>query len=117
MKKPGIRTRRVAELIQEEIGRILIQEFQDGSSGLLTVTGVDVTPDLLSARITLSVFGSQDPQAFLERLERSKGLLRKALASRVKLKYNPQLFFVLDRSSEHQERIDRLIDKVREHDD
>lgn len=117
MKKPGIRTRRVAELIQEEIGRILIREFQDGSSGLLTVTGVDVTPDLLSARITLSVFGSQDPQAILDHLERSKGLLRKALASRVKLKYNPKLFFVLDRGPEHQERIDRLIDKVSEHDD
>jgi ribosome-binding factor A len=117
MKRPGFRTRRVAELIQEELGRLLIRDFQDASSGLLTVTAVEVTSDLLTARVLLSVFGNRDPEALLERLEKSKGALRKALASRIKLKYNPQLFFVLDRSPELQDRIDRLIDKVREHDD
>lgn len=117
MKKTGFRTCRVAELIQEELGRLLIRDFQDASSGLLTVTGVEVTPDLLTARVRLSVFGNQEPEALLELLERSKGALRKALASRVKLKYNPQLFFVLDKGPELQDKIDRLIDKVREHDD
>jgi ribosome-binding factor A len=117
MKRSGYRARRVAELIQEELGRLLIRDFQDPSSGLLTVTGVDVTPDLLTARVRLSVFGNHDPEALLERLERGKGALRKALASRVTLKYNPQLIFVLDRGPELQDRIDRLIEKVREHDD
>ena len=40
MSKPGLRTRRVAELIQEELGRLMIREFQDPSSGLVTVTRV-----------------------------------------------------------------------------
>ena len=95
MSKPGLRTRRVAELIQEELGRLMIHEFQDAASGLVTVTRVEVTPDLLQARVHLSVFGG-DPKAFLDRLEKSKGHIRKALASRVKLKYNPALFFSLD---------------------
>ncbi len=115
MRRPSYRHRRVAELIQEELGRLLIRDVQDASSGLLTVTTVDVSPDLLTARVFLSVFGSPDPEAVVERLERHSGALRKVLASRLKLKYNPQLFFVLDKSSESQERIDRLIDKVRDH--
>lgn len=117
MRRPGYRHRRVAELIQEELGRLLIRDVQDAASGLLTVTSVDVSPDLLTARVSLSVFGSPEPEAVLERLDRNVGALRKALASRLKLKYNPQLFFVLDKSSEHQDRIDRLIDKVRDHDE
>lgn len=116
MTRTGYRARRVAELVQGELGSLLIRDFQDASSGLLTVTSVDVSPDLLTARVHLSVFGNQDPEALLERLERMKGTLRKALASRIKLKYNPQLFFILDKGPEIQDRIDRLIDKVREHD-
>jgi len=113
----GFRARRVAELIQEELGRLLIRDFQDASTGLLTVTAVEVSPDLLTARVRLSVFGGADPEALFARLEKSRGALRKALATRIKLKYNPQLFFVLDDGPEIQDRIDRLIERVREHDD
>lgn len=115
MPKPGIRTRRVAELIQEELGRLMIHEFQDPASGLVTVTRVEMTPDLLQARVHLSVFGG-DPQAFLDRLEKSKGYIRKTLASRVKLKYNPALFFSLDEGPEYAEKIDRLIERAKKND-
>ncbi len=115
MPERGFRTRRVAELIRTELSRLVLAEFQDAESGLLTVTRVDVTPDLLAARVHLSVFGGRDPGALLERLERSKGALRRALASRVKLKYNPQLFFALDPGLEHQDRIDQLIEEAKKH--
>lgn len=115
MSEKSIRTRRVAELIQSELGRLLISEFQDPSSGFLTVTRVEVTPDLLTARVFVSVFGTDDPQALLDRLDRGKGYIRRTLASRVKLKYNPQLFFALDPGPEHQERIDRLIEETKKH--
>jgi ribosome-binding factor A len=115
MPEKGIRTRRVAELIRAELSRILLVEFQDAASGLLTVTRVEVSPDLLVARVYLSVFGGQDPQGLLERIERSKGALRRALASRVKLKYNPELFFALDPGLDHQDRIDQIIEETRKH--
>lgn len=115
MSKPGMRTRRVAELIQEEIGRLMIHEFQDPASGLVTVTRVEVTADLLQARVFLSVFGG-DAQAFLDRLEKSKGHIRKTLASRIKLKYNPALFFSLDEGPEYAEKIDRLIERAKKND-
>ena len=115
MPKPGMRTRRVAELVQEELGRLMIHEFQDPASGLVTVTRVEMTPDLLNAHVHLSVFGG-DPKAFLARLEKSKGHIRKTLASRVKLKYNPALFFSLDDGPEYTEKIDRLIERAKKND-
>ncbi len=115
MSEKGIRPRRVAELVQAELSRLLIGEFQDPSSGLLTVTRVEMTPDLHSARVYLSVFGTADPRDLLARIEKSKGHIRRTLASRIKLKYNPELFFALDPGPEHQERIDRLIEETKKH--
>jgi ribosome-binding factor A len=115
MSEKGIRTRRVAELIRAELSRLVLAGFQDADSGLLTVTRVEVTPDLLVARVYLSVLGGRDPEGLIERLERGKGALRRALASRVKLKYNPELFFALDPGPEHLDRIDRLIEESKKH--
>jgi ribosome-binding factor A len=115
MSDKGIRPRRVADLVQAELSRILIREFQDPGAGLLTVTRVEMTPDLLSARVSLSVFGAEDAGALLSRIERSKPRIRRTLASRVKLKYNPQLFFALDPGPDHQARIDRLIEESKKH--
>jgi ribosome-binding factor A len=115
MSEKGVRPRRVAELVQAEVSRILIGEFQDPASGFLTVTRVEMTPDLLSARVFLSIFGAADPEAILERIVRSKGAIRRALASRIKLKYNPELFFVLDPGLEHQAKIDSLIEETKKH--
>jgi ribosome-binding factor A len=115
MSEKGFRARRVADLVQAELSRLLIAEFQDPGSGLITVTRVEMTPDLLTARIFLSVFGEGDPAALIERLDRSKGYLRRTLASRVKLKYNPELFFALDPGPGHQERIDRIIEETKRH--
>jgi ribosome-binding factor A len=112
MSEKGFRTRRVAELIRAELSRLLIAEFQEPGS-LLTVTRVEMTPDLLTARVFLSVFGGGDPAALLDRIERGRGALRRALASRVKLKYNPELFFALDPGPGHQARIDSLIEEAK----
>ncbi len=115
MAIPGLRTHRVAELIQEELGRLLLREFQEPGAGFVTVTAVEMTPDLLQARVRLSVFGTDDPQGLLERIEANKGHIRKALAGRVKLKYNPALFFSLDRGLDHADRIDELIERTKKH--
>lgn len=111
-----MRSRRVAELIQAELGRLMIREFQDSTTGFVTVTRVEVTADLLNARVYVSVFGSPDPEAFLERLEKSKGRIRKTLAARIKLKYNPALFFSLDPGPEYASKIEQLIERTKKHD-
>jgi len=51
MSSQGFRTRRVAELVRAELSRLLIADFQDPGAGLITVTRVEMPPDLLSAHV------------------------------------------------------------------
>jgi len=111
------RGKRVGSLIQEEISRFIIEDVQDPSQGLITVTRVDVAADLKSARVYLSVFGGADKQALLSLLEKRSGYIRKFLARRIKLKYNPELIFLLDPAPDYEEKLDRLIDEMARNND
>jgi len=103
------RQKRVSSLIKEALGKIVIHDIQDSASGLITITRVEVSADLKTARVYLSAYGEVDPGQLLDSLEKKKGYLRKALASAIKLKYNPTLIFALDKALEYEDRIDRLI--------
>ena len=103
------RAKRVARRIMEERGRFLIEEAQGPGHGLITVTRVEMTPDLVTARVFLSVFGGESSEEVFARLERMKGSIRRLLASRVNLKYNPELIFLPDPAPEYGDRLDRLI--------
>ncbi|OGD24948.1 MAG: ribosome-binding factor A [Candidatus Aminicenantes bacterium RBG_13_59_9] len=107
------RPKRVAHLIQETLSRVFLEEFQ-GETGLITVTRVEMTADLQTAHVYLSLFGRRDEEALWERLENSKGYLRKAIASGVKLRYNPRLVFHRDPTPELESRIDRLIERLKD---
>jgi ribosome-binding factor A len=109
----GRRPKRVAHLIRQTLSRIFLEEFQ-GGSGLITVTRVEMSADLQTAHVYLSFFGDLEEQAFWERLERSKGYLRRSIASEVKLRYNPTLVFHRDPSPEYESRIDRLIEHLKD---
>ncbi|MBN2409412.1 MAG: 30S ribosome-binding factor RbfA [Candidatus Aminicenantes bacterium] len=109
----GRRPKRVAHLIQEALSRIFLEEFQ-GDSGLITVTRVEMSADLRTAHVSLSVFGAEREEAFWDRLEKSKGYLRKSIASKVKLKYNPTLIFRRDPVPEYERRIDGLIERLKD---
>jgi ribosome-binding factor A len=111
------RAKRVARRIMEELGRFLIEEVQGPGPGLITVTRVEMTPDLVTARVFLSVFGGEAPEEVFARLEEMKGSIRRLLASRVNLKYNPELIFLPDPAPEYGDRLDRLIEKARKHED
>jgi ribosome-binding factor A len=110
LKNESRRQKKIASLLREVLGPILIDELQAETGGLVTVTRVEVPADLRIARVYLSVFGTRDPEAAVAHLEVRAGHLRRRLASAVNLKYNPQLFFRLDPSASDVERIDRLLD-------
>ncbi|OGD27282.1 MAG: ribosome-binding factor A [Candidatus Aminicenantes bacterium RBG_19FT_COMBO_59_29] len=109
----GRRPKRVAHLIQETLSRVILQEFQ-GDSGLITITRVEMSADLQTAHVYLSLFGAPDEQAVWERLEKSKGYLRRCIASEVKLRYNPTLVFHRDSTPEYGSRIDQLIERLKD---
>jgi len=109
----GRRPKRVAHLIQESLSRVILREFQ-GESGLITITRVEMSADLQTAHVYLSFFGAADEQALWERLEKSKGYLRRSIASEVKLRYNPTLVFHRDPAPEYGSRIDQLIERLKD---
>jgi ribosome-binding factor A len=107
------RQKRVSSLIKGTLGRTFVEEIQDSSSGIITITRVEMSGDLKTAHVYLTIFGEVNKEELLALLEKRKGYLRKAIASEVKLKYNPTLIFSLDPTPEYESRIDRLIERLR----
>ncbi len=99
--------------MQEELSRLLVEEIQDSSSGLITITRVEMSPDLKTAYIYLSIFGGEQKETTLELLDEKKGYLRKSIASKVKLKYNPLLIFSFDPNPDYESKIDKLLENIR----
>ena len=112
------RPQRVASLLKEEIGAILVRDYGDRTSGFMTVTDVRVTPDLRIARIYISVYGEADARAkTMDLLESEKSHIRGMVGSRVRLRYTPELEFHEDTTLERVDRINYLIKKIHRDDE
>jgi ribosome-binding factor A len=111
----SIRTARVAQLIKEEVGRMLTSSIDTDGYGLLTVTDVIVTPDLRLAKVYISHFhsGKTDEQvmAFLDDHLKE---IRMGIGRAVRLKFTPEIRFYIDQTLEKVERIEELIRKIHE---
>jgi ribosome-binding factor A len=108
----GGRPRKVADLIQRELSELLRREVRDPEIGMITITAVDVSPDLSHAKIFFTLLQSEKTAATLHGLRRAAGYLRSQLAHRIKLYTTPELRFVYDESVERGDRLSRLIDSV-----
>ncbi len=106
------RQKKVSSLIKETLSQALFEFIQDSSLGLITITRIEMTKDLRNAHIYLSIFDPKNKERILDLLTDKKGHLRKAVALRTKLKYNPMLIFSLDPTIAHEDRIDELLDKI-----
>jgi ribosome-binding factor A len=110
---PGARMRRVNEAVREVLSSHLAAGLKDPRIGFVTVTGVDTTPDLRSARVYVSVLGNEDErEAALAGLDSSSGFLQAQIAQELRMKRTPTLSFHYDPTVEHADRITRLIDEV-----
>jgi ribosome-binding factor A len=104
------RTERVQSLIRHELGEILQQELKDPRiHGLVSITAVEVTPDLRTARVFVSVFGDTPDAEALQALEAAKPFLRRELGQRLDLRYLPQLDLHLDHSLAYADRVSRIL--------
>ncbi len=101
------RQKRVSRLIKETLGTLLIEFIQDSSSGLITVTRVEMSKDLKKAFVYIR--GTAEKTDIVDILNKNIGYLRKSVASKTKLKYNPMLIFAADPILAHEERIDQLL--------
>lgn len=111
--KESRRQKKVASLIHEALSQPLAEAVQVVSSSLVTITRVEITADLRAARVYLSVFDTDKSGQILDTLNKRKGFLRKSVASKTKLKYNPTLFFSMDLSSADEANIDRILQRIK----
>jgi ribosome-binding factor A len=112
------RIERVNTLIRREISELIQHELRDPRiDEFITVTEVDTSPDLKTAKIYVSsMSGQQEEQKILGALKSAAGFLRTALANKIRLRYTPELHFAWDNSIEHGDRILRLLDQVSQKD-
>ncbi len=89
--------------------------LKDPRIGFVTVTGVDMTDDLKLARVFVSVLKEEEREQTLEILNEAKPFFRSALGKRLKMKFVPAVEFRLDTSIEYGYKIDRLLKKIKDH--
>jgi ribosome-binding factor A len=108
------RQRQVAELLHEEISQLIQHATRDPRLGFVTVTGVDVSPDLRLARVYVTVLGDEaDAKSTLEGLVSAAGYFRHEMRQSLSLRYIPELNFKLDKSLEYGMRIESLLDTIK----
>jgi ribosome-binding factor A len=111
------RMRRVNESVRQVLAEALV-ELKDPRIGLVTVTGVETSPDLRHATVYVSVLGSEKKRAAsLRGLEAAHGLLQARLGRELRMKRTPQLAFEYDPSVERGVRMTQLIDELAPGDD
>ena len=104
---------RVSEEIRHQVCMILQRDVRDSRIGLVTITRVDMSPDLKSADIFFTSIreegGSED---VLRRLKASSGLIRRLLSKQIRIKFLPRINFIYDDSGKTGNRIDEIIDII-----
>jgi ribosome-binding factor A len=106
------RPRKVADLIQRELAELIRLEVRDPRVGMVTITSVDVSPDLSHAKVFVTLLEKEKVKDTIQGLQRAAGFLRSQLARRMKMYTTPELRFVYDESVERGDHLSRLIDSV-----
>jgi len=109
----GSRPDRVADQIRGELAILLVREVHDPGIGFVTLTRVQVSPDLQLARVFYTVLGDDKTRATSAKaLERAATFLRRQIGARLRLKRVPDLKFQYDEAVAGQDRIERLLNDI-----
>lgn len=112
---PYKRTDRVNALLQRVLAQVISEELRDPRIPFATVTAVEVTADLRTARVHVSFLGDEEQgREAITALEGAKPYLRHEIGERTDLRAVPDLVFVEDRSAARAARISALLREARE---
>jgi ribosome-binding factor A len=105
------RTEQINELLREEISLVLREDLRDPRlQGMISITHVDVSPDLRHALAFVSVFGSDDERAStMVALGHARPFLRRELSKRLHLRYTPDVAFIHDTTIERAQELTDLM--------
>ena len=111
------RADRVADLILKELAEVLLRKVKDPRLAGITLTGVEVSPDLRHATVFYSLIGEEDKKVEAAAgLESASGFVKRELGKRLQLKRMPDIVFSFDASLEYGTHIDRLLGELKESD-
>jgi ribosome-binding factor A len=109
----GSRPDRVADQIRSELASLLTREVHDPGIGFVTLTRVQISPDLHVARVHYTALGDEKTRAASARaLERAAPFLRRQIGARLRLKRAPELKFLYDESIAGQDRIEQILTEI-----
>ncbi len=111
------RQEKLGELIAAELSELLRTRVKDPRVGFASITRVEVSGDLRHAKVFVSVMGSpEEREATMQGLKNATGFLRHELATRLVIRFMPEIIFKLDKSIEEGSRILELIQRVEQED-
>lgn len=117
MKGESVRQKKVAGILQNELGVLFQQDAKSLFRGMfITVTHVKITPDLRDARVYLSFFTKkpEEKAEFLYKIEEQEAQIKRLLVRKIgkQLRVMPTLTYFLDEVDEEAERMEKLIDSL-----
>ncbi|MEC5148172.1 30S ribosome-binding factor RbfA [Chitinophaga sp. 212800010-3] len=113
------RQKQIGQQVQEELSTIFQRMgFNVIEGGMISVAAVKMTPDLLEAKVYLSMFKIQSPSEMLERIKERMGEIKKALGIALgkQLRRIPELSFFLDDTLDYVFKMEELFKKIKEED-
>lgn len=111
--RPGQRATRVGELLRQILAAILLERVADPRLQELTITEVEMTPDLRQARVYYLLRQGSDPDEVLAALDRALGFIKQEVAREHVLRLMPEFHFLPDDTLERAEKLERLFQAAR----
>ena len=106
------RMRRINEVLREVVGAAISSDLSDPRIGFVTVTSVETSPDLRTAKVFVSVLGDEEErEATLAALRSSHGVIQSRIAAETRMKRTPTLTFRYDETVEQGVRISHLLEE------
>lgn len=107
------RRKRIGVRIREEIMDLLLKKVRDPRIGFITITDVELSPDLKRARVFYSVMGTnEDRTKAAEGLNSALGFIKREMASRLSLKFMPEIVFTQDNTMEQMDRLEKVFKEL-----
>ena len=108
------RAERVSGLIQETLSELLNKRIHDPRLHMVTITRVNMSADLKSARVYYAIYGDNNKSKDAAKgFESARGFIKRILAPKLGLRYMPDLKFFYDDSFDYGSHIDQLLEKIK----
>lgn len=108
---------KINELIKQELGKIIFEEEEFSPGVLVTLMAAETSPDLRHANVTVSVFPTEKGKQVLKKLSAHVFGLQQSLNKKLRMHPTPKIRFVLDSSESESQKIDNLLEKIKNSDD